>query len=231
MRPWTVIDREPAPDDDAMMSLVKRGSEYVVLVDDRELMGTRHHASEDALADLACDRLARLDDARILVGGLGMGFTLAAALRRVGEAGHVTVAEISPAVVRWNREVVGHIARSPLKDPRTEVFLGDVCDLVEGPQRWSAILLDVDNGPAALSRPTNGWLYTPHGLKTAKRALLPGGVLGIWSHTNDPGLQRHLRKTGFDIDVVRLREPTRPTKDGLGTHVLWFARPRSEPAR
>ena len=148
MKPWDFVDREPVPDDDGMLYLVVRGNEYAIHVDGRELMTTRLHGSEDALSDLACDRLAALDDARILIGGLGMGFTLAAALRRVGEAGRVTVAELLPAVVRWNREYVGRAAGHPLRDPRVEVYVGDVGDLVERPPaRWSAILLDVDNGP------------------------------------------------------------------------------------
>lgn len=227
MRPWDIIDREPVPDDDGLMYLMARGGEYAIVVDDRELMSNRQHGSEDALADLACDRLMSLEDARVLVGGLGMGFTLAAALRRVGAKGSVTVAELIPAVVRWNREYVGHAAGHPLQDPRVEVYVGDVCDLVDTVTGWSAILLDVDNGPRALSRPTNGWLYTPQGVKTALAALIPGGVLGIWSAAGDPSLTRHLRKAGFDVEVHRHTEHGRPTEDGSGTHVLWMARRRA----
>lgn len=224
MRPWNIIDREDVPDDDGAMYLVARGREYAIVVDDRELMSNRQHGSEDALADLACDRLPSLDDARVLVGGLGMGFTLAAVLRRIGDNGSVTVAELIPAVVRWNKELVGQAAGHPLRDPRAQVHVGDVCDLVESGSGWSAILLDVDNGPRALSRPTNGWLYTPHGIKTALGALVPGGVLGIWSAAGDPALTRHLRKAGFEVEVLRHTEVGRPTEDGSGTHVLWMAR-------
>ncbi len=229
MRPWNIVDRAPVPDDDGLIYLVARGREYAIVVDDRELMSNRQHGSEDALAELACARLPSLDDARVLVGGLGMGFTLAAALRRVGANGHVTVAELLPAVVRWNRELVGQAAGHPLRDPRAEVYVGDVCDLVERPPPralggWSAILLDVDNGPRALSRPSNGWLYTPHGIASALAALAPGGVLGIWSAAGDPSLTRHLRKGGFTVELIRHTEPGRPTEDGSGTHTLWMAR-------
>jgi spermidine synthase len=224
MRPWNIIDREPVPDDDGLMYLVARGSEFAIVVDDRELMSNRLHGSEDALADLACDRLSSIADACVLVGGLGMGFTLAAVLRRIGAEGSATVAELIPAVVRWNREFVGHAAGHPLRDPRVEVYVGDVCDLVEQADRWNAILLDVDNGPRALSRPTNGWLYTPQGLDTALAALVPGGVLGIWSADKDPSLTRHLKKAGFEVEVIRHTEAGRPTPDGSGTHVLWMAR-------
>ena len=227
MRPWDLIDYEDVPDDDGTLFLVSRGSEYVIHVNGRELMSNRLHGSEDALADFACDRLAELDDARILVGGLGMGFTLAAALRRVGPNARVTVAELLPAVVRWNREYCGRASRHPLSDPRTEVYVGDVGDLVETPPaRWSAILLDVDNGPGALTRPNNGWLYTRHGLQSARDALVPGGILGIWSARPDSALNSRLRKVGFEVEVLPFHEPGRPTHDDRGIDTLWMARRR-----
>ncbi len=225
MRPWEIIDREPVPDDDGTLYLAARGSEYAIHVDGRELMSNRLHGSEDALAEYACDLLDKLDDARILVGGLGMGFTLAAALRNLGSGGHVTVAELLPAVVRWNHEYVGRAAGYPLRDPRVTVFVGDVADLVEdSPTPWSAILLDVDNGPSSLTRPTNGWLYTRKGIQAAKRALIPGGVLGIWSAFGSARLTRFLRKEGFEVEVIRYFEDDRPTYNDDGIHVLWMAR-------
>jgi spermidine synthase len=225
MRPWELIDCESVPEDDGVLSLMSRGREFSIIVDDRELMASRMHGSEDALADLACDRLTSLEDARVLVGGLGMGFTLAAVLRRLGEAGHATVAELIPAVVRWNREYVGHVARHPLRDPRVVVHAGDVCDLVDDPAAsWSAILLDIDNGPMALTRMTNGWLYTRQGLRMAHAALVPGGVLGVWSALPDPAFTRRLRRAGFVVEVLRHTQEGRPSPDGSGTHVLWMAR-------
>lgn len=227
MREWQLIDRAPVPNDDGTLYLVSRGTEYTIHVDGRELMSNRMHGSEDALADLACDRLDDLDNARILVGGLGMGFTLAAALRRVGPNAEVTVAELLPAVVEWNRDYTGGAAKHPLRDPRARVYEGDVADLVENPPApWSAILLDVDNGPRSLTRDYNGWLYTTQGLRVAEKALHPGGILGIWSAVPDPNFTRKLRKCGYDVDVERHTERDRPTGDDLGTHVLWMARRR-----
>jgi spermidine synthase len=224
MRTWDIIDEEAVPDDDGTIYLVSRGNEYAIHVDGRELMGNRAHGSEDGLADLACDRLADLESARILVGGLGMGFTLAAALRRVGPLGHATVAELLPAVVRWNRGAAGRASKHPLLDPRCSVYIGDVGDLVEHPPRpWSAILLDVDNGPKSLTRETNGWLYTRKGLHAAMNALIPGGVLGIWSAHSDDSLTSRLHKIGFGVEILDFTEHGRPTPNGSGTHVLWMA--------
>jgi len=224
MRPWELVDHDGVPDDDGTLFLMSRGSEWVIHVDGKELMGTGLHGSEVALADEACDRLPRTDPARILVGGLGMGFTLAAALRRVGPGSQVTVAELLPAVVRWNREHTGRAAGHPLRDPRAIVYGGDVGDLVHTPPApWSAILLDVDNGPGSLTRPTNGWLYTRAGLRAARRALIKGGVLGIWSAHPFPPLPGRLRSVGFSVAEVKHTEPERPTADGSGTHVLWMA--------
>jgi spermidine synthase len=224
VRPWEYIDHEAVPDDDGTIYLMRRGTEYAIHVNGRELMSNKLHGSEDALADLACDRLASLEDARILVGGLGMGFTLAAALRRVGPAGQVTVSELMPAVKRWNEGPMAHASRYPLRDARTVVHMGDVGDLVENPPHpWSAILLDVDNGPRALTRPHNGWLYSRSGLRSAYRALIPGGVLGIWSAHPDDSLTRRLRGFGFQVEELRHVEPDRPTEDDSGAHVIWMA--------
>lgn len=226
MRPWEVLESADVPDDDGMIYLAERGGEYGIFVNGRQLMTNRCHGSEVALADLACDRLASTDDARILVGGLGAGFTLAAALKRIGSGGQVTVAELMPAVVRWNREhlPLGRPAGHPLRDERTVVYVGDVADLVEAPpERWSAILLDVDNGSLALTRPTNGWLYTRQGLRKAWDGLVPGGVLGIWSCERDASLTRRLRKQGFQVEVIEYEEPGRPGPDGRSSHILSMA--------
>jgi spermidine synthase len=228
MRQWDVIDSASVPDDDAKLWLLNRGGEWAVYVDDRELMTNREHGSEDALANEACDRLSpeHLHSARILVGGMGMGFTLAAALRRVGPEGRVTVAELVPAVIQWNREyLMAKASGYPLKDPRAHVYMGDVGDLLERPlERWSAILLDVDNGPNHLTRPSNGWLYHKQGLDNAWDALVPGGVLGIWSATSDPAFTQRLRRKGFLTEVLHHTEVDRPTPDASGTHVLWMAK-------
>ncbi|MFT5681635.1 MAG: spermidine synthase [Myxococcota bacterium] len=229
MRPWDCLDYEAVPHNDGTLYLMSRGSEFVIHVDGRELMSNRMHGSEDALADFAIDRMAPDEDAQVLVGGLGMGFTLSAVLRRLGPNGRTTVAELMPAVVRWNEEYVGKAAGYPLRDPRVDVYVGDVGDLVENPPtRWSAILLDVDNGPNALTRPSNGWLYTPHGLASARDALREGGVLGIWSAATDDSLTERLVEMGFEVERLPFTEYGRPTKDDSGTHILWMARVATE---
>ena len=225
MRPWEVVDYEPVPEDDGTIMLTCRGSEWRISVNDRELMTNRLHGSEKALADEACDRLAQLDDARILVGGLGMGFTLRAALDRVGEQGSVTVAELMEAVVRWNRDYdVGRASRFPLRDPRVEVYVGDVADRVHGPPPWSAILLDVDNGPQALTRHGNNWLYSEEALSAIYEGLIEGGILGVWSAFDDDPFTARLLAVGFHTEVIHFTEDGRPTPDDSGTHVLWMAR-------
>ena len=233
MREWELLDHEDVPSDEATVYLMERGGQYVIHVDGRELMATGLHGSEDALADLACDRLAVSGPVRVLVGGLGLGFTLAALLRRLGTEDVVTVAELLPSVVRWNREHarLARYAGYPLRDPRVHVHVGDVMDLVQPPPTsWSAILLDVDNGPHSLTRPTNGWLYTAEGAHAAYAALDPGGVLGIWSAAPCDPLTERLAAAGFAVEVVCYTERGRPTHDDLGTHVLWMAqRPESKP--
>ena len=224
LQSWEVIDHERVPEHDGVIYLMVRDDEYVIAVDGRELMGTDKYGSEMALANFACDRLTKLEDARILIGGLGMGFTLAAALKRAGSLGQVTVAELLPSVVRWNQGPAGHDSQYPQKDPRCSVYIGDVGDLVEQvSQPWSAILLDVDNGPLALTRPSNRWLYTRAGLHAAIQALIPGGILGIWSADADASLTRRLQETGFDVEMIRFSEEGHPTYDDSGAHVLWMA--------
>jgi spermidine synthase len=200
------------------MQLMRRGRELAILVDGRQLMSSLVHGSEDALADLACDRLRR-PDARILVGGLGMGFTLAAALRRLGPEGRVTVAELVPAVVGWNRGPLGAVAGYPLADARAAIAEGDVADVVRSEAgAWDAILLDVDNGPIALTRSTNAWLYTWQGLDAAHRALRPGGVLGVWSAAPDRGFTRRVDRAGFEVEALEVR--SRGARGGH-RHVVW----------
>lgn len=224
MKNWECIDFEAVPNDKGTMFLMSRGSEYVIQVDGKELMSNRQHGSEDAHADLACDLIQDLSQANILVGGLGMGFTLAAVLRRLGQKGNVTVAELVPAVVRWQTQFVGKAARYPLRDKRVKVYNGDVADLIEKPPTlWSVILLDVDNGPMSLTRPYNGWLYTYEGLRAAYDALTPGGVLGIWSVAPDDVLTDSLINSGFKVDIMFYGQEDRKCDPEQPTHVLWTA--------
>lgn len=217
---WELVDRVTVPDTNSAMSLLRRGHELAILVDNRQLMSSLVHGSEDALAELACARVGRAD-ARVLVGGLGMGFTLAAALRCVGPDGRVVVAELVPGVVTWNRGPIGPVAGHPLDDPRASVFDGDVADAIRaGPASWDAILLDVDNGPTGLTRATNSWLYGWHGLEACHAALRPGGALAVWSAAPDRAFTRRLERAGFDVEPVEVR--SRGAKGGH-KHVVWIA--------
>lgn len=228
-QPWRLIDRASVPHQADVMELVQRGQELVLRVAGRELMSSRLHASEDALAELACDRVAGLLDARILIGGLGMGFTLAATLRRVGAEARVVVAELVPSVVEWNRGVLGELTGFPLDDPRVAVHEGDVAELIRAqPTAWDAILLDVDNGPTGLTQSANDWLYGARGLEAALRALRPSGVLGVWSAGADDGFTRRMTRAGFEVMThdVRARGPR-----GGRRHVVWTGTRRTPNAR
>jgi spermidine synthase len=179
---------------------------YVIRVDGIELMSTRVHGSEEQLAELALQRLGPRPGARVLVGGLGMGFTLARALELVDNDAIVTVAELVPEVVTWNRELFAEHARHPLRDPRTRLVVGDVGRvLAAGSGAFDAVLLDVDNGPEGLSRPANSSLYDELGLDQARTALRPGGVLAIWSSWPAPTFTSRLRRSGFDVAEHRVR--------------------------
>ena len=153
-------------------------------------MNSRLHGSEKALAELACARLQGRPNPRLLVGGLGMGFTLAAALKTVGP---------DAEVVSWNRTLIGEPAGHPLRDPRSRVYIGDVGNLIrEESAGFDAILMDVDNGPEALVRRENDWLYGPAGLQATRNALRPSGVLAIWSVSADRSFSKRLQQAGFD---------------------------------
>jgi hypothetical protein len=230
---WELLDSERIPGSDSVMALMRRGHELVIRVDERELMGNRVHGSEDALSDLAFDRLDVRggDPTRVLVGGLGMGFTLAAALRRTAPEGSVTVAELVPAIIRWNRGVLGEAAGDPLKDVRAHVHEGDVMELIQSPPTplWDAILLDVDNGPSSLTRATNDGLYTPGGLDACFAALTPGGVLGVWSATPDNAFTRRMQRAGFDAEPISVRAGG-PKKGGR-MHTVWMGVRRAQAPR
>jgi spermidine synthase len=225
MDQWELIDSTEVPGGGGFMRLMRRGGELVIRVDGRELMSNRVHGSEDALADLACDHLQKnkrcWDAPRILIGGMGIGFTLAATLRRVGPNAEVTVAELVPAVVDWNRGILGEAAGYPMKDPRTSVYVGDVADMIRKPPKpWDAVLLDVDNGPEGLTRTANDWLYDFEGLSAVLSALSQGGVLGVWSASPDDGFTRRIQKVGFTkVNPVRVR--ARGNKGGR-IHIIWI---------
>ena len=222
MKHWQLLDSETIPGSRSVMSLYQRDTELAINVDNYQLMSSRQHGSEDALADLSLDRLPEPASARLLIGGLGMGFTLAAALARLGPTGEAVVAELVPAVIRWNQGVLGPVAGSPLDDPRASVQEVDVARLIQDSHKaWDAILLDVDNGPEGLTRKSNNRIYSHTGLAAAKRALRPGGVLAIWSASRDNAFTARLKRAGYSVEV----ETVRSRGNGKGArHVIWLAR-------
>ena len=204
------------------MQLYQSGELFSIKIPGRgDLMNSRVHGSEKALAELACAKIARVKGPRLLVGGLGMGFTLAAALRTVGPDAEVVVAELVPEVVDWNRTLIGAPAGHPLADPRSRAYIGDVADLIrQSAGGFNAILMDVDNGPEALVRSENDWLYSSDGLRATRGALRPGGVLAVWSASPDRAFSKRLGQAGFAVD----EHVVRPHRAGKGPrHVIWIA--------
>ena len=224
MLPWTVIDTARVPGDGEVLQLLRRGNEYSIRVGAYELMNNRLYGSEDALASLVCERLASPANARLLIGGLGMGVTLARVLRGVGAGAEVVMAELVPEVVAWNRGPLAHVAGHPLADRRVKVHEGDVAELIRSArQAWDAIVLDVDNGPVALTAKNNGWLYTLPALREARAALRPGGILAVWSASPDRAFDHRLRQAGFDVEAI----PAWGRSSKRGPRFLvWLARVR-----
>ncbi|GFE61672.1 spermidine synthase [Geobacter sp. AOG2] len=221
MIPWELIDSAQASGG-GELRLYRRGREYSIQVNGSELMNSRIHGSEEALADLACAHIAGLPAPRILIGGMGMGYTTAAALRRLGADGRVVVAELVPAVVEWNRGPLADLAGYPLDDDRVTVREQDVALVLRSEQQaYDAILLDVDNGPEAMTRRGNAWLYGRTGLEAASAALRPAGVLAVWSAGPDRAFTERLRLTGFKVDEVRV--PARGKGQGGQQHTIWLA--------
>ena len=221
MIPWESLATAQIPNQGDKLLLSRRGKEYSIRVANAELMNSRAHGSEEELARLSCQQLAERNRARVLIGGLGMGFTTAAALRHLPASAEVVVAELVPELVEWNRKIFGHLAGDPLKDRRVQIRIGDVAKLLKKSQRcFDTILLDVDNGPEGLTHPENDWLYGSAGLAAARTALNSGGVLAIWSVATDPRFTRGLQKAGYRVEEVRPRSRNR----GKGArHCIWLA--------
>lgn len=222
MRTNALLATASIPGHGGELRFYERNGDYVIEVAGirGELMSTAHHGSEDALADLALKQVRDASNARVLVGGLGMGFTLAAALRGVGPQGEVVVAELVPEVVEWNKGPMGERAGYPLNDPRAKVVVADVLELVRTARgTYDAILLDTDNGPEGLTQPANNRLYSHRGLRLAYDALRPQGVLAVWSTDANAAFTERLGKAGFHVQETKVHaHGTKGTK-----HHLWFA--------
>jgi spermidine synthase len=225
MRHWTLLGEAPIPGTDKSLSLFRGKDDFFIkltgkLTGGQELMSSRKHGSEDALGALPCARIGSRAAAQVLIGGLGMGFTLAAALAAVGPDAEVTVAELIPEVVEWNRGPLGERSGRPLDDPRTRVYVGDVAKLLRrSPAGFDVIALDVDNGPEGLTVGSNDWLYSHQGIAAACRALRPCGVLAYWSAAPDRAFGEKLRQAGLQVEEVRVH--AHGTKGAR--HTLWLA--------
>ncbi|MBB2792836.1 UNVERIFIED_ORG: spermidine synthase [Rhizobium pisi] len=220
MLPWIQLDSATIPGEGGELRLKQRGSEFSIMLGANELMNSRLSGSEEALATLSWERIKAHPKPRILIGGLGMGFTLRAALAALPDDAGVTVAELVPAVVAWARGPMAEVFKGCLNDPRVGIHQGDVGEAIRaGKSAYDAILLDVDNGPDGLTRKSNDRLYDFAGLRAAREALRPGGVLAVWSSGPDPDFTRRLKDSGFAVDVVNTRAGR---KRGV-RHVIWLA--------
>ncbi len=218
MKPFELLGQTLSPDG-TVMKLIRRGDEYIILVDGAILMSSRMHGSEEALATFACQRARALEQPSVLIGGLGMGFTLRTTLDLLPQDATVVVAELVPAVVEWNRGPLGPLARHPLKDKRVRVETGDVVVTLRSCLgQFDAVLLDVDNGPTAFTASNNAGLYDNRGIAAARAALKTEGVLAVWAAQDDRKFEQRLRDGRFDVQVQRPRG--RPEKGRSPPHYL-----------
>ena len=221
MIPWLQLDTARVPGADVQLRLMQRGGEFSMMLGQNELMSSRLSGSEEALATLACRRIDAVKRPHLLIGGLGMGFTLRAALAVLGSDARIMVAELVPAVIAWARGPMADIFGDSLDDRRASIREADVVDVIRShDSAFDAILLDVDNGPEGLIRKANDALYDLKGLKAIRRALRPGGVLAVWSSGPNPLFSKRLRAAGFDVNEVAVRATT---KRSGSRHVIWFA--------
>jgi spermidine synthase len=221
MIPWLQIDTVPVPGADVELRLMRRGGDFSMMLGANELMNSRLSGSEEALATLACRRIEKVRRPHLLIGGLGMGFTLRAALAVLGPEARITVAELVPAVIAWARGPMADLFGDSLDDARVSIRSADVIEVIQShASAFDAILLDVDNGPEGLIRKANDALYDPKGLKAIRRALKPGGVVAVWSSGPNALFSKRLRDAGFDVNEVAVRATA---KRRGAHHVIWFA--------
>jgi spermidine synthase len=226
MLPHILLETADIPNSKNKLKLIQTGKQFSIWISgdrEMELMNSHVHGSEEALAEMACTIIARRKDPNVLIGGMGMGYTLSSALTHLLPNAKITLGELVPAVVEWNRGVLGELAGHPLNDKRVKVEIGDVGKLIRaGESTYDAILLDVDNGPQAITTSNNNWLYSFHGLTAARNALKPKGIFAVWSVTNEPQFTNRLEKCGFKVTVEKVR-----TQGHKGSHhVVWLAEKR-----
>ncbi|KUJ84208.1 hypothetical protein AWR36_000380 [Microbulbifer flavimaris] len=223
MKPWIELGTAQIPNGGGVLTLRQRDQEFSISLSSPrgELMNSRRFNSERELSLLGCTHLKQHKNARVVVGGMGMGYTLSAALEVLPADAEVIVADLIPEVVEWNRGPLGACAGRPLDDNRVVVHIGDVTELLEkGDSDYDAVLLDVDNGPEGLTQNDNNWLYSLEGTSRIYESLRPGGMLAVWSAGPDTHYVNRLRKAGFEVDVKTVRE--RPGKGAR--HTIFLAK-------
>jgi spermidine synthase len=223
MIPWTLLGTANIPKNGGELRLTQREDDFSIHLKGvrGELMNSRVHCSELALAELGCAHIQGMENTKVLVGGLGMGFTLAAALKATSISSQVVVAELVPEVIEWNKGPLGECAGRPLDDNRVLVHLGDVAELFKTKQAtYDAVLLDVDNGPEGFTQADNNKLYSIESLQAIRQTLHPGGVLAIWSAWHDPKFTMQLKKARFKVEAKTVR-----AHKGKGSrHTIYLAR-------
>jgi len=225
MRHWTQLGEASVPGSDKSIYLFQGKDDFFIkLSGGLELMNTRKHGSEDALGALPCQNLENPESACVLIGGLGMGFTLAAVLDAVGPGAQVTVAELIPEVVGWNHGPLGECSGRPLDDSRTQVHIGDVADLLREKQAfYDVIALDIDNGPEGLTKSNNSWIYSEQGISATVDALKPVGIVSYWSAEADQKFNGRLKRCGLKIEEVSVY-----AHGNKGArHTIWLATKQS----
>ena len=222
MTPRELLGTTTVPGASDELRLFRRGDDFMIVIGRDELMSSRMSGSEEALAEMSWARLANKRAPRLLIGGYGMGFTLRAALRVLPAEAEVVVAELVPEIITWARGPMAALTANCLDDARVRVVERDVgACIADARGEYDALLLDVDNGPDALTHPGNAHLYSKSGLAAAKAALRPAGVLAIWSAAPDPAFKRRLTQGGFRVEEVMVRA----RRNGKGPrHTIWFAR-------
>ena len=223
MLPTTLLGIANIPNNGGELRLIQRGNEFSIHLKGAGgiLMTSRVHDSEVALAELGCAHIQGKENTKVLVGGMGMGFTLAAALKAISNSSKVVVAELVPEVIEWNKGPLGECADRPLRDNRVVVNIGDVAELFKTKQAtYDSVLLDVDNGPENFTHADNNKLYSSESLQAIQQTLKPGGVLAIWSAWHDPKFPLHLKKARFKVETKTVR-----AHKGKGSrHTIYLAR-------
>lgn len=224
MRPWIHLDTASVPGDSTQLKLMQRGEEFSIMLGTNELMNSRLSGSEEALATLTAERIGSRPRARVLIGGLGMGFTLRAALGCFGADSEIVVAELVPEIISWARGPLTPVFGTCLDDPRVSIINDDVGKVIAaGKGAYDAILLDVDNGPDGVSREQNDKLYGIAALKKAMAALRPSGVLAVWSAHPSPAFVKRLTAANYAVEEVKVRARS----SGRGArHVIWLGTKR-----